>query len=148
MNDLSDDLWLTVMYHLGNNTRGFVEQAIARRMCQRSRDLVILPTDDDGVCRLDLKQIYQFCTQQARFLALDAFSLELVELKNHSDILKVNYCLGFTKPVPSARFHTPDNRIVWAAKHSNLFKKRPDDAPVCLTVEQEQITSLVMRQRV
>ena len=24
-----------------------------------------------------------------------------------------------------------------------MFKKRPDDAPVCLTVEQEQITSLV-----
>jgi len=91
MDDLSDDLWLTVMSHLGNNTRGFVEQAIARRMCQRSRDIVILPTDDDGVCRLDLKEIHQFCTQQARFLALDAFSLELVELKNHSDILKVNY---------------------------------------------------------
>ena len=125
MNDLSDDLWLTVMTHLGNNTRGFVEQAIARRMCQRSRDIVILPTDDDGVCRLDLKEIHQFCTQQARFLALDAFSLELVELKNHSDILKVNYCAGLSKPVPSARFHTPDNRIVWAAKHSNLFKKRP-----------------------
>lgn len=143
MDDLSDDLWLTVMSHLGNNTRGFVEQVNARRVCQRSLDLVILPTDDDGVCRLDLKEIHQFCTQQARFLALDAFSLELVELKNHSDILKVNYCAALSKPVPSARFHTPDNRIVWAAKHSNLFKKRPDDAPVCLTVEQEQITSLV-----